>query len=391
MNRRTVAILFLDVSGYSKLTEPQLNVYMQNILPELAKIIQPYSNNLSEINTWGDAIIAVSSDPYNIARLSLELRDFFKNRNWLNDHLPSDLSSRIALHAGAVTFGFDPIRNIKGIIGAQVNLAARIEPVTIPGEVWCTDQFMGLVDTGSDPKLAFDDLGECPLAKKFGSVRLWRLRRAYEKTEKIPEFVPEIPGVTSEAGQIGQLTILESKKEIFDTIIKTKSILEKKRKGTNKEKIRLMSCHGPNHKDYGLGSLLAPIFKELLMSGDWIFQEVTGIYSSERLKQKMAQYESVGKVKHSSLKAFITVNSPTVICPLIIGENDVLLGTDDEDENTAGQAIYLQGEKYVKLFTSYFDSHFTKRNIYTLLDDHGINSDEVERLKNILLRILEIK
>ena len=147
-----------------------------------------------------------------------------------------------------------------------------------------------------------------------------------------------------------------------------------------------MSCHGPDHKDCGLITLLAPVFKELLMSGDWIFHGVTGIYSLKRLDQ----YKSVEKIKHSSLKAFITVNSPTVINPLIIGENDALLGTDDEDENSAGKAIYLQGEKHVKLFTSYFESHFNKRNIYTLLDDDGINKDEVIRLENNLSKILEI-
>lgn len=49
--------------------------------------------------------------------------------------------------------------------------------MTPSGEVWATQEFRNMIDTQTDPTLDFDDLGERPLAKKFGSARLYRLRR----------------------------------------------------------------------------------------------------------------------------------------------------------------------------------------------------------------------
>jgi class 3 adenylate cyclase len=192
MTERTIAaILFSDISGYSKMTEPQLQQFMSHIIPDLAKLIDNYREKFFEINTWGDAIIVASQDPYQLARFALELRDFFRNRNWVANHLPAELRSRIALHAGVVFLGEDPIRKLdKGIIGTEVNLAARLEPVIIPGDIWCTEEFKKLIRIENDQTLVFDDLGERALAKNFGSTRAYRLRRhtddrlAFESAEK---------------------------------------------------------------------------------------------------------------------------------------------------------------------------------------------------------------
>lgn len=96
-----------------------------------------------------------------------------------------------------------------------------------------------------------------------------------------------------------------------------------------------MSCHGPDHKDIGLMSLLGPAFIKLMKSHNWVFHEVTGIYSEGRLVEKIIQCEKVIEAEDFLLKAFITVNSPTVICPLIFGENDVLLGIGHEQDKNS--------------------------------------------------------
>ena len=184
--------------------------------------------------------------------------------------------------------------------------------------------------------------------------------------------------------------ILNTKEEIRDTIKKIKEKIEKKHKGTNNKIFRLMSCHGPDHKDSGLAILLKPLFIEIIKSENWTFYEVTGIYSDERLKMKMEQCKGLIGEKGYLVRAFITVNSPSVINPLIIGENDVILGTDDEKLNTPKKAVHLHGKKYAELFETYFNSHFNKRNIYTLRDDDGIDNDEVTRLKNKLSKIINI-
>jgi len=180
MQRETFSILFLDVVGYSKLTEPQLCGYFEKCLPELSTLFFKEKDNFVELNTWGDGIIAVTKDPYFLARLALDLRDYFKKKNWSDLNLPSDFSCRLALNAGVAFLGHDPLRNCQGIFGSQINLSARIEPITPPGEVWVTEPFTKIIDLNVDNKLAFDDQGETPLAKCYGSRHLYRLRWSHE-------------------------------------------------------------------------------------------------------------------------------------------------------------------------------------------------------------------
>ncbi len=194
MERKLVGMMFSDVSGYSSLKEPQLRVFIETVLQEIAEVLNQARNDCLEINTWGDAIVAASADPYKLAHVALDLRDYFKNKNWEDSHLPSSLACRIALHAGVVFIGDDPIRQRPGIVGTQVNLAARIEPVTTPGEVWVTEQFAKMIAENVDKTIGFDDLGERPLAKKFGSARLFRLRRSHE-TAPAPNDM-EVPPTT---------------------------------------------------------------------------------------------------------------------------------------------------------------------------------------------------
>lgn len=180
LNRRIVAILFSDVVGYSKLNEPQLRTFFGKVLPEVAGIIDLHRRAFVELNTWGDGMVVVSDDPYDLAKLAFSLRDYYRDKEWSSLHLPDTLSCRLALHSGAIYAGHDPIRKLNGIVGSEVNLAARVEPITAPGEVWVTEDFKFLIKSPRDHKIDFDDLGERALAKQFGMRRVFRMRRLWE-------------------------------------------------------------------------------------------------------------------------------------------------------------------------------------------------------------------
>lgn len=181
---KLAAIMFLDVKNFSKLSQAQLESFIDSVLPDLATVIDPYRDQLIELNTWGDAIIAVSGNPVKIARLALDVRDYFRNTNFEAKSLPQALHSRISLHAGTIKHGYDPIRKCAGVIGTNLNLAARIEPIIVPGEAWSTADFSQMLEPHiAAERLAFDDLGKRDLAKGYGSRLLLRLRRAEEPTE----------------------------------------------------------------------------------------------------------------------------------------------------------------------------------------------------------------
>ena len=135
---KMAGILFLDVRSFSTLSPHQLQKYVQHVMPEIASVIEPYRSQLIELNTWGDGLIAVSENPIALARLALALRDYFRASNFEEKSLPNSLRARVSLHAGTVYFGRDPIRNVFGVTGANVTLAARVEPIIVPGEVSAT-------------------------------------------------------------------------------------------------------------------------------------------------------------------------------------------------------------------------------------------------------------
>ena len=141
----------------------------------------------SYVNTWGDAIVAAFRDPLSAARCALGLREYFRSMNWAEKHLPKELNIRLALHAGVIFLGEDPIKGGQGLVGTQVNLAARIEPITRPGQIWATGQFIALLKNCPDDTIEVDDLGERPLAKKWGSERLYRIRRKGDAKDDVVE------------------------------------------------------------------------------------------------------------------------------------------------------------------------------------------------------------
>lgn len=186
-------------------------------------------------------------------------------------------------------------------------------------------------------------------------------------------------------------TILENKYEIHDTIREIVTRVEETNTSTEKNELMIVSCHGPDHISIGLSSVLKHIFFELAGCDAWNFQEATGIYSHQRLDEKIGQCKKLSDAKSFSLKAFITVNGPTIITPLIIGNNDVLLGIDHENDNTPNKAIHIQGIEHVNFFKSYITSLLKKRNAYTLRDENGIRLDQVSLIRNALSRTLNLK
>lgn len=180
VSRKMAGVLFADVRGYSKLTEPQLRRYFDLVLPKVASSVS--DADPFYVNTWGDAVVAAFDDTRPAAFCALALRDLFRAFDWSGAEMPP-LTLRCALHAGHLYTGFDPVSGQESIVGTQVVLAARVEPVIIPGHVWTTDAFVALLNEHDCPEIAFDSLGERPLAKEWGAKVLYRLRRSGESPD----------------------------------------------------------------------------------------------------------------------------------------------------------------------------------------------------------------
>ncbi|HYW81692.1 MAG TPA: TRAFs-binding domain-containing protein [Spirochaetia bacterium] len=178
--RQTVGILFADIVGYSRLQEEQIPRYVQGFLGGLAQIVQRAGLQPLYKNSWGDAICFMFADLLEAAECALAMRDMVRHTDWKEQGLPKDLSIRIGLHAGPV-YGFnEPLQDRWNFFGSHVNQAARIEPITSPGNVYSSDAFAALLLADERNRFDCRYVGVVVLPKDFGKYPIYHVKRLTE-------------------------------------------------------------------------------------------------------------------------------------------------------------------------------------------------------------------
>jgi class 3 adenylate cyclase/tetratricopeptide (TPR) repeat protein len=180
VSRETVAMLFSDIVGYSRLTEEQVPRFIEGFLGTVATRLEKMSATPLYKNLWGDALYFVFAEYEAAAEYALELRDMMRETDWKKLGLPGELSMRIGLHAGPVFRSKEPFLNRENFFGFNVNQAARIEPITRPGNVYASEQYAALLmGTGAD-HLDCRYVGVIVLPKDFGSYPIYHVKRKHE-------------------------------------------------------------------------------------------------------------------------------------------------------------------------------------------------------------------
>jgi class 3 adenylate cyclase len=110
----------------------------------------------------------------------MELRDLVRETDWPALGLPPDLSIRIGLHAGPVYQAREPLLGRTNFYGSHVNQAARIEPITSPGNVYASEQFAAMLVSDPANRLEAKPVGVIVLPKEFGSYPIYHIRRRNE-------------------------------------------------------------------------------------------------------------------------------------------------------------------------------------------------------------------
>ena len=188
IRRQVKTLLFADVVGYSQIQEDRMPAFMFSFLERVAENLPPISGF---VNTWGDAIFVLMDDATRLAEYALALQEVVCDTDWAEYGLPREMSIRIGLHAGPVFEGIDPITGALNYYGSHVNRAARIEPVTVPGNIYASEQFAALLtaeqqaaahdarQAGQEwqPAFACEYIGTLDLARDFGSLPTYHLHR----------------------------------------------------------------------------------------------------------------------------------------------------------------------------------------------------------------------
>jgi adenylate cyclase len=154
---RPPAICFLDVTGYTRLTQEHGDRAAADLAESLARLVQRSSADHAgrPVKWLGDGVMFYFRDPGNGVLAALEMVD-----GVVAAGLPP---AHVGLHAGPV------VMQEGDYYGQTVNVASRIAEYARPGEVLVSE---AVVQAARTPGLAFRDIGNVELKGVSGVVRL---------------------------------------------------------------------------------------------------------------------------------------------------------------------------------------------------------------------------
>lgn len=185
-NRAARSIVFGDVKNFSKLKEPQLPLFVEQVMgaieASLSAATREYGDDAILFrNTWGDGVFAVFETAAPAAFFALDLQDRMTllQRHFSEEaiDLPADLAIRLGLHHGVVYKMREPVTGAENFFGEAVARAARIEPVTKAGRIFVSEEFAAELALDPESPASAEYVGEKDTAKKYGRFRLYRIKR----------------------------------------------------------------------------------------------------------------------------------------------------------------------------------------------------------------------
>jgi adenylate cyclase len=159
---RPPAVSFLDLSGYTRLTEERGDEAAADLASRLRVLVRQSSREHGgESVKWlGDGVMSYFPDPGNGVLAALDMVE-----RATNDALPP---ARVGIHAGPVVF------QEGDYFGRTVNVAARIADYARAGEVLVSQE---VVDAASEGSLSFVDIGPVSLKGVVGALSLHTAHR----------------------------------------------------------------------------------------------------------------------------------------------------------------------------------------------------------------------
>jgi adenylate cyclase len=160
---RLPAICFLDITGYTRLTQERGDDAAAELASKLARLVQRSSvrHGGKPIKWLGDGVMFYFADPGPGVRAALEMVDGLADAG-----LPP---AHVGLHTGPVLF------QQGDYFGQTVNLTARIADYARPGEVLVSP---AVADASQEDGITFLDIGPAELKGVSASMHLLRAQHS---------------------------------------------------------------------------------------------------------------------------------------------------------------------------------------------------------------------
>jgi adenylate cyclase len=159
---RPPAVCFLDITGYTRLTEERGDEAAADLAARLARLVRRSSQEHggTPVKWLGDGVMFYFREPADAVLAAVELVEVVGRHG-----LPP---AHVGVHAGPVVF------QEGDYFGRTVNLAARIAAYARPGEVLVSREVVDAAEGGS---VTFSEVGPVELKGVSGMLRLYAARR----------------------------------------------------------------------------------------------------------------------------------------------------------------------------------------------------------------------
>jgi adenylate cyclase len=159
---RPPAICFLDITGYTRLTEERGDEAAADLAARLASLVRRASQEHGgrPVKWLGDGVMFFFREPGDAVLAALDMVEGVAGHD-----LPP---AHVGLHAGPVIF------QEGDYFGRTVNLAARIADYARPGEVVVSQE---VVEAADGAPVSFTEIGPVELKGVTGALRLHTVRR----------------------------------------------------------------------------------------------------------------------------------------------------------------------------------------------------------------------
>jgi adenylate cyclase len=183
--RRLAAILAADVAGYSHLMGADEEGTHERLRAHLAELVHPKiaEHRGRVVKNTGDGLLAEFASVVDAVRCAAEIQ-----RRMVDRELDTPEERRIRFRVG-VNLG-DVIAEEHDIFGDGVNIAARLEGLSAPGDICVSGTVRDHI--GDRLPYAFEDMGEQQVKNIPRPVRVYTLR-----TEGLGDALPAIVSATA--------------------------------------------------------------------------------------------------------------------------------------------------------------------------------------------------
>jgi adenylate cyclase len=160
--RRPPAMCFLDITGYTRLTEERGDEAAADLAAQLAGLVRRSSQEHggTPVKWLGDGVMFYFREPGGAVLAAVEMVELVGRHD-----LPP---AHVGIHAGPVVF------QEGDYFGRTVNLAARIADYARPGEVLVSQE---VVDAADAAPVSFVEVGPVELKGVPGTLQLYTARR----------------------------------------------------------------------------------------------------------------------------------------------------------------------------------------------------------------------